>query len=212
MQLKEDRKNTMNVTETMADSRAVKANSARMWLFRVLVVVVAGVMLVSWFLPWWTADIEALGNDIIQIRPWGLHMDERLGGFAILLKGAPMPAWFAPMMWTYLGLCMLALLVGMAAGGRRISLGGFKIKLSQFLIGGVGLSYIIAGIVAAVYASIRMKSMGDIPLQGSVLFDLGDPLVAMVNTRLLPGYYLIYAAGLLFLVLAVFQDTITGEK
>jgi hypothetical protein len=202
----------MNTTETMTNTRVTKASSARIWLFRVLVVVVAGIMLVSWFLPWWSADIEALGNNIIQIRPWGLHMDERLGGFAILLKGAPMPAWFAPMMWTYFGACMIALLVGMAARERKISLGGFKINLSQFLVGGVGLSYIFAGIVAAVYASIRMKSMGEIPLQGRVLFDLGDPLVAYVSTRLLPGYYLIFVAGLLFLVLAVLHDTITGEK
>jgi hypothetical protein len=201
----------MNATETMTDTRAAKASSARMWLFRALVVVAAGVMLVSWFLPWWTADIEALGNDIIQIRPWGLHMSERLGGFAILLKGAPMPAWFGPMMWTYLAVCMLALLVGMAAGERKIGFDGFKIKLSQFLIGGVGFSYIVAGIVAAVYASMRMKSMGEIPLQGRVLFDLGDPLVAYVSTRLLPGYYLIFVAGILLLVLAVIQDTITGK-
>jgi hypothetical protein len=202
----------MNTTETMTNTRVTKASSARIWLFRVLVVVVAGIMLVSWFLPWWSADIEALGNNIIQIRPWGLHMDERLGGFAILLKGAPMPAWFAPMMWTYFGACMIALLVGMAARERKISLSGYKINLSQFLVGGVGLSYIFAGIVAAVYASIRMKSMGEIPLQGRVLFDLGDPLVAYVSTRLLPGYYLIFVAGLLFLVLAVLHDTITGEK
>jgi hypothetical protein len=36
--------------------------------------------------------------------------------------------------------------------------------------------------------------------------------VTNVDTRLLLGYYLIYVAGLLFLVLAVFQDTITGEE
>jgi hypothetical protein len=53
--------------------------------------------------------------------------------------------------------------------------------------------------------------MGEIPLQGRVLFDLGDPLVAYVSTRLLPGYYLIFVAGILLLVLAVIQDTITGK-
>jgi hypothetical protein len=196
----------------MTDTKIAKEGNAGTWVFRVLVVVVAGVMLVSWFMPWWSADIEMLGNNIIQIRPWGLQLGERLGGFAILLKGAPMPAWFAPMMWAYLGACMLALLVGIAAGERKISLGGFKIKLSQFLTGGVGISYIVAGIVAAVYASIRMENMGGIKLQGRTFVDLGDPLVTNVDTRLLLGYYLIYVAGLLFLVLAVFQDTITGEE
>jgi hypothetical protein len=198
--------------KTMTDTGVVKAGSAGIWLFRILVAVVAGVMLVSWFLPWWSADIEMLGYNIIQIRPWGLQLGERLGGFEILLKGAPMPAWFGPMMWTYLGLCMIALLVGMAAGEKDISFGKFKISLSQFLVGGVGLSYIFAGIVAAVYASIRMKNLGGIALQGRTFVDLGDPLVTNVDTRLLFGYYLIFVAGLLLLVLAIFRDTITGKK
>jgi hypothetical protein len=202
----------MNAMETMTDTGVAKASSARVWLFRVLVVVVAGMMLVSWFLPWWTIDVEQLGNDIVQIRPWGLQMDDRLGGFEILLKGAPMPVWFAPFMWTYLGLCMAALLVGLVVGEKKIGFGGFKIKLSQFFVGGVGFSYIVAGIVAAVYASMRMKSMGDVPLQGRALVDLGDPLVTYVDTRLLLGYYLIFVVGVLFLVLALLRDKIIGEK
>jgi hypothetical protein len=194
------------------NTKIAKTSSVGTWLFRVLVVVSAGVMLVSWSLPWWTADFEGFGNDIIQIRPWGLHTAERLGGFEIFLKGASMPAWFSPMMWTYLGLCMLALLVGIVVGKKNISFGKFKMKLSQFLVGGVGLSYIVAGIVAAVYASIRMGSMAGIPLQGRTLIDLGDPLITNVDTRLLFGYYLIFVAGLLLLVLAGLHDTITGEK
>jgi len=196
----------------MTDTSVTKASSAGSWIFRGLVVVAFGVMLVSWFMPWWSADIEMLGYNIIQIRPWGLQLGERLGGFGILLKGAAMPAWFAPMMWAYLGACMLALLVGILAGEKVISYRNFKMKLSQFLVGGVGLSYIIAGIVAAVYASIRMGNMGGIALQGRTFVDLGDPLATNVDTRLLPGYYLIYVAGILFLVLAIFRDTITGEE
>ena len=118
--------------KTMTDTRVVKASSARIWLFRILVVAVAGVMLVSWFLPWWSADIEMLGYNIIQIRPWGLQLGERLGGFEILLKGAAMPAWFGPMMWTYLGVCMIALLVGIAAGERKISFGGICRRVNRW--------------------------------------------------------------------------------
>jgi len=201
----------MNATETMTDKKVAKASSAGTWIFRILVVVVTGVMLVSWSLPWWSADIEELGKDMVQIRPWGLQVDERLGGFSIML-GTPMPAWFAPMMWTYLGLCMIALLVGIVAGEKEISFGKIKMKLSQFLVGGVGLSYIVAGIVAAVYAGMRMKSMGDVPLQGHAVIDLGDPLIANLDTRLLIGYYLIFVAGLLLLALAIFRDRIISEK
>lgn len=201
----------MNAMETMPEIMDAKVSNARVWLFRVLVVAAAGVMLVAWFLPWWTIDIEQFGHDIVQIRPWGLEISEQMGDFAILLKGVPMPSWFAPFMWAYLGLCMIALLIGAFVRGRAIRIGKFKITLSQLLIGGVGFSYIVAGIVAAVYASVRMKSSFGVPLQGRAFIDLGDPIVTFVDTRLLPGYYLIYVAALLFLVLAFLRDKITGE-
>jgi hypothetical protein len=189
----------------------VKVSIARVWLFRILTVVAAGVMLVSWSLPWWTIDIEGFGTNMVQIRPWGLVMSDQMGGFAILLKGAPMPSWFAPAMWAYLGLCLVALLVGLWVVNKKIGIGTIKMKLSQFLIGGVGFSYLVAGVVAVVYASMRMAKMGGIPLQGRAFVDMGDPLIAYVNTRLLPGYYLIFVAGILFLVLAIFQDKIIGR-
>lgn len=201
----------MKEAETMTETTEPKVNNARVWLFRLLVVVAAGVMLVSWFQPWWTIDIEALGKNMVQIRPWGLDMDERMGSFSVLVKGAEMPAWLAPFMWAYLVCCMLALAVGAWVRGKYVGLGKFKMKLAQFLIAGVGLSYIIAGIVAAGYASTKLKASMNIPLQGHVFIDLGDPFITYVDTRLLPGYYLIFVAGLLCLVLALLYDKIIGE-
>lgn len=195
------------MTETMKP----QVNNTRVWLFRLLVVVAAGVMLVSWFQPWWTIDIEALGKNMVQIRPWGLDMDERMGSFSVLVKGAEMPAWLSPLMWAYLVLCMLALTVGAWVRGKDINLGIIRMKLAQFLIAGVGLSYIIAGIIAAGYASMKLKAGMNIPLQGREFIDLGDPFITYVDTRLLPGYYLIYVAGLLCLVLALLYDKIIGE-
>ncbi len=199
-----------------------KVNSARLWLFRVLVIVGAGVMLVAWFMPWWTIDIEQLGQDIIQIRPWGLQVSESLGSFEILLKGTEMPAWFGPFMWAYLTVCMIALLVALLILGKEIrvgkfnlarlfSIGKFRVSLSRLLVGGVGFSYIVVGVVAAVYAQMRMGAMYQVPLQGRVLIDLGEPIITFVDTRLLTGYYLIYVAAVLLLVLALLQDTIIGQ-
>jgi hypothetical protein len=202
----------MNAIETKTELREMKAINAWVWLFRVLVVVTAGVMLVSWFMPWWTIDVEGFATDAAQIRPWGLELCEQIGGFAILLKGTEMPSWFGMFMWAYLGLCMLALLVGIIIRGKEFHFGKIKFNLSQLLIGGVGFSYIVAGVVAAAYAGMRMRATFDVPLQGRAYIDMGDPLIAFVDTRLLPGYYLIYVVGLLFLVLAIFRDKIAGEK
>lgn len=191
-------------TETMD----VKVNNSGIWLFRVLVVAAAGVMLVSWLLPWWSVDIEMFGNDMVQIRPWGLVMDERLGDFTVLMKGAEMPVWFAPLMWAYLGLCMIALFVGAFFGNREIRLGKFKMWLDQLLIGGVGLSYFVAGIVTAVFGSIRCNALMGIPLLGRHFVDLGDPLVTYVSSRFLPDYYLIYGVALFLIALAFLRSRI----
>jgi hypothetical protein len=186
-------------------------SNARVWRFRALVAAAAGVMLLSWFMPWWTCNVEELGEDIVQIRPWGLVVDQRMGGFEVLIKDAQMPQWFTPMMWAYLALCMLALLTGLFLRGQAFGIGRLKIKLSQLLIGGVGFSYIVAAIVAVVYASMRLKGFFEVPLQGRILIDLGEPMITYVNTHLLLGYYLVYVAGLLLVVLALLRDKITGE-
>ena len=178
-----------------------KVSNSAVWVFRILVLAAAGVMLVSWFLPWWTVDIESFGNNMVQIRPWGLTMSERIGDFDVLMKGSELPVWFAPFMWTYLGLCMLALLVGAFIERKEIAIGRFKIKLDQLLIGGTGLSYFIAGIVAVIFASIKCKDCMGIPLLGRSFIDFGDPLVTYVTGRFLPGYYLVYITAILLIIL-----------
>ena len=116
-----------------------KANTMGLWVYRLLVVVLGAGMVYSWLQPWWTID----------------GLNERLGDFVIFLKGSEMPAWFAAFMWTYLGLCMVALLAGLwIKSGHKFGIGKIKIELNELLVGGVGLSYIIVGIVAAVFAGI----------------------------------------------------------
>ena len=43
---------------------------SRVWLFRGLVVVCAAVILISWNMPWWNANIYEIGPEAVQIRPW----------------------------------------------------------------------------------------------------------------------------------------------
>ncbi len=188
-------------------------NKSRVWLFRVLVLGAAVLVLAAWFLPWWSCDIVGLGNAVVSIRPWGLELDPVLGGFAILARGADMPVFFAPLMWAFLAACIIALLVGAWVEAKEIGFGRFRIQLSRFLIGGVGLAYICAAVIMAIYASIRMQSfLGGVPLQGSKHIDMGEPLVTWVYTSLQLGYYLVWVAGLVCLALALFRDAIVGKS
>ena len=203
----------MDIIDTRTEITDTKVGSnARVWLFQILVVAAVGVLLISWFTPWWTIDVEGFATNAAQIRPWGLELCDQMGGFAILLKGTEMPPWFGGFMWAYFGVCMLALVAGLFVSGKEFHFGKLKFNLSQLLIGAVGFSYIVAGIVAAVYAAARMKSTFNVPLQGRAFIDMGDPLIANVDTRLLPGYYLIFVAGLSLLILALLRNKITGEK
>lgn len=198
--------------ETKTEVKVEKTNAGRVWFFRFLVLLAAALLLYVWFNPWWTIDIEGFGKDMVQIRPWGLELNQRMGGFAIFLRDAQMPPWFGPAMWVFLALCLLALLIGMFVKRINIGFGKIKMSLSQFLIGGVGLAFLAAGVVMAVYASMRMKAMMDVPLVGTGYIDLGDPLIANVYTRLTTPYYLIYVLAAFLILLAILQYKITGEK
>ncbi len=186
-------------------------SSSRVWLFRGLVVVAAALMVVVWFMPWWVLDVAELGKNVVTIHPWGLETAQALGGFEVLMKRAAMPEWFAPMMWAYLGLCLIALVIGLFVRGKAFGIGKFKLALGQILIAGVGISYIVAAIVMAVYASMRTAQFYEIPLQGHAVVDLGDPVIATVDTSLALGWYLIYVVGIVLVVLGLLRDRITGK-
>jgi len=189
-----------------------KVSNTRVWIWRLLVVIGAAILLYAWFQPWWTIDVEGFGDKIAEIRPWGLVVDERVGGFAILLKGTEMPPWFAPFMWVFLGLLVIALLVALFVRGKDLlKLGGMGFNLSEILVAGAGIACIVCVIVAAVYASMRMKATFEVPLQGRAFIDMGEPLIAWVDTYLLPGFYLMGVAGVVLTVLGFGRREITGE-
>ena len=117
-----------------------------------------------------------------------------------------MPGWFAPFMWAYLGVCMIALLVGLWFHGVKVSIGKLELKLSQLLIGGVGVSYLAVGIIAAVYASIRAKATMGMPLVGRTFINMGGEFESYVNSRFLIGYYLVFVAAILLIGLALIRN------
>jgi hypothetical protein len=48
-------------------------NEARAWIYRVLTLLVTGLLLITWFAtPWWRAYITAIPDGYVEIRPWGL--------------------------------------------------------------------------------------------------------------------------------------------
>jgi hypothetical protein len=185
-------------------------NSLRLWLFRALVVVGAALMLASWFMPWWSARISDLaGRDHIILRPWGVEMVNDVRTYADKSLYS-MPAFFEPLMWLYIGLCMLALAVSLFAE-RRVAIGRLNLSLPRLLVGFVGLSYVIAVATAFAIAQIRSGAAGIQFVGTSTVF---NPMTGG-NTRiigeLLPGYWLAAGAGAYLIVLAILRNAITGR-
>lgn len=185
-------------------------SSARTWLYRFLTLGGAGMFLASWLMPWWTAYIVYLKSAAVNLRPWGVDM-LLSAEYASWIPSYEMPAIFAPLMWAYLGLCMAALLISMfAPSAMRVGLGKLKLSLPTALVLGVGISYIVCVIVAALVMQMRLKEFFDAPLIGSVFFRMGEVGTA-VNTNFLPGYWLACATGPVLVVLATLRQFIIGR-
>lgn len=183
---------------------------SRVWLFRCLVILAVGLMLLSWFLPWWTS--HAYGEQVNQrnaatIFPYGLQ--ENLGQYSGYIRGSEMPAWFAPLMWTYLGICVVALLYGLWVGEKEVKIVKFKLKLPKLLIGGVGLSYIIVAVLAIIIAAIRTGDYFGTHLLGTTRVQ--EHPAVFVEGVLQCGYWLACGAGLLCIALALLRDRIIGK-
>jgi len=183
----------------------------RTWVFRILILASIGLIMFGWLTPWWHANIEMIDANV-WVRPWGLESDLSFYGAEHYLDEAQMPIWFGPLMWAFLGLSVLALLVSLFIKDKEISLGKLKMSLPQLLIVLVGIAYIFVAIIGIAYMATEMgKYFGGLPLMGSVMMDLGEPMVSMVFTSLQLGYWIICCVGPLILVLGLLRNKIIGK-
>jgi hypothetical protein len=191
--------------------------SAKAWVFRLLVLIAGGLMLFSWLQVWWRADIQEAGM-YVNIRPWGL--EHTLGSYVQYLGADPsMPAFFAPLMWAYLGICLILLVVSMFAKDVRVSVGKLnvivprwlkRLPLPQWLIGGVGVSYIVFAVTCAIVAYVRTAEFG-MSLIGETYLVIGDfELGTLAIAGFQWGYWLACAVGPALVILALLRSRMTG--
>ena len=196
----------MMQTDVVATTRG----GAGVWVFRVLIVVGAAFMVYSWFAPWWSASIAALpGKDHLVMRPWGVQVvaQVKASGDQSLYS---MPWIFAPFMWTYLAVCMLALAASLFVN-RTISLGRINLSLAVVLIGLVGLSYMAAVGIAYGVGELKAGWAGSKFIgTSSVKNAMSGAKVKMVSDLQI-GYWLALGAGALLFVLALMRGMIVGK-
>ncbi len=189
-------------------------SSTRDWLFRVLVLASGGLLLYSWFIPWWSAHIiEVGGIDHIVIYPFGLQVNlEGVHSF-IDVAANDLPAWVTPFMWAYVGIAIAALLYSLFAKDKEIRVWKVRFTLPSLTIGIVGFSYIVVAATAVTVLAIKAGAFG-VPVIGTVITDYIDEIEGYVNlvTSLRFGYWLAYGAGTLLIVLALLRNKIIGKR
>ncbi len=187
-------------------------NNARIWLFRILALACTALLVVSWLLPWWGADVEALAlKNAIVIHPWGLVSNMGDDTQYVPGWGTYMPGWFAPFMWCYLALAVIAVLIGSWMKDKSINFLGKKLNLSALLIGIAGFSYVVVVIIAVIMISVEAGGLFGIPLVGRVWIALGGHAEqSWVASHILSGYWLSCVAGPLLIILALLRNRIIG--
>lgn len=186
------------------------------WIFRILLVAGAAYMVYSWFEPWWSAKILVLpGEDHMVMRPWGIEVVSQVKKNAEDSLWS-MPWFFEPFMWTYLTLCMLALAASLFVK-RQISfafvkLPKLKLPLATVLIGFVGMSYLIAVVLAFVIGDLRAE-MADSNFIGKskVVHAMTGNKVKMVSD-LKDGYWFALYAGPVLILLALLRGLFVGKS
>lgn len=195
---------------TTSQATETTPSSLRTWLFRGLLLVGAGLMLVSWFTPWWGAKVsDLLGDDHMVMRPWGVEVIEMVATY-VDSSLISMPAFFAPLMWLYFGLCMMALLVSLFVE-KKIALGRFKLSLAQVLIVAVGITYLIAPVAAFFIAQMKSGDAGVQFIGSTVLYNPMTGNNTTLTGALKPGYWLAVATGPFLVVLALLRNIIIGR-
>lgn len=186
------------------DAASSARGGAMVWVFRILLIAGAAFMVYSWYQPWWSAKVAVIpGDNHLVLHPWGIETVAQVRANADPSMWE-MPWFFAPFMWTYLGVSMLALLAGLFVN-RRISIFGYSIQLATLLILLVGLSYLLAAGLAFGIGELRASWAGTNFIGKSTFIEpQSDAKIKMVST-LRDGYWYALGAGGVLTVLGLLR-------
>ena len=195
-------------------------NTARVWIFRALVLVGAVAFVYSFFSPWWIAHCvsSAAGIHDVIVHPYGLD-DGGLGGYFKLMPdgGAEVavPVWLITLIWIFFGVACAALVMAIVFNKTTIPLFGKRLNISRWAVGLVGFVYIIVCIAGIVFAYSKVTAL-TLPFVGNAWVNLGQFAMWSIEldvTSWIPfGYYLACGSGVFLLLLGIFRNKIVGES
>jgi hypothetical protein len=170
----------------------------KIWLYRLSVIVVCGLMLVSFLMPWWTTRISGTSN-YICIYGYGLrHNLQDLRNY-ILSDETPISQ--IVLAWTYMTISISLIILSLWLKGNA----------GKWLMGVIGLIYLVYALLAIfVVVTGRLEELG-LTLRGWSSFK-GEEGAGDLYSSLRFGLYLAYITGTLCIILAMLRDIIMGKR
>lgn len=200
-----------NISRPESLSSSGQASLVRTLIFSVLTLAGAGLLLYTWFQPWWVAFIEELQQNGVVIYPHAMIISGTLRDYPQWIVGAEFPGWFWRLMWVYMVACVAALVLSLFLGGERLNLGKWNVSWSQVLIGLAGLAYVVFVVVFPIAIAIRAPEFHGVPLQGNVFISMDEHTESYVITSLQTGYWIACFVGPFLVALALLRNKIVGN-
>lgn len=195
-------------------------NTARVWIFRALVLIGAATFVISFFQPWWIAHTESsvAGIHDVVIHPYGLDAGGLEGYFTLLPGGGvevAVPAFLIIIIWVFFGAALAAMLLGIIFNKATIPLFGKRLNISRWAVGLVGLIYIVVCIAAVLFAMPKIAAL-NIPFTGSAFVHVGEFAMWKIEldvTAWIPfGYWLAIGTGVYLIAIALLRNKIVGKS
>jgi hypothetical protein len=174
----------------------MKIAGARIWAFRVLVVLAAGFFVTVFLLPWWNLDVLNEGTTVIAVKnaytiySYGAHTN--LVKYIIYAEPYLTPLYQKVVVFILFGVSVILMLFSTWLKGRK----------GRLLLGILGLVYTLypVGTYILISRTAHSKNLllvGTTPIQGASLV-----------TSFMPAYYVAYAAGAVLILLALLRPVI----
>jgi hypothetical protein len=165
------------------------------WILRVMVLVAAVMMVISFAMPWWIGKFSQTTG--IWIYGWGLR--HNLAKLAQVIAQDVTPLYQIVFAWVYVGISIAFLLFSAF----------IKREIAVLIQGVIGVSYIVYSLVAMYGVIANRTKVFDIALQGISAPNGGT---FSVQSDIQPGFYLALATGTLIILLAILRFAFDRNK